>query len=186
MANELQVFAYDDKVVRTVDKGGEPWWVLKDVCAVLELDNHRNVTARLDEDEKGVHTVDTLGGRQEMTIISESGLYSVIMQSRKPEAKAFRRWVTHEVLPSIRKTGAYAVSGAESDRIAQLEARLDCMIGLLATCVRAVNSVANANARITKAASMPVERRENVYRINDRLRKMDELAGKLPTGAKRA
>ena len=105
--NELQVFNYNDNEVRTVTVGGEPWLVLKDVCDVLGIENHRNIAARLDEDEKGVHTVDTLGGKQEMVIINEAGLYSVILLSRKPEAKAFKRWVTHEVLPSIRKHGAY-------------------------------------------------------------------------------
>jgi anti-repressor protein len=81
--------------------------VLKDVCDVLEIGNSRDVSARLDDDEKGVGIIDTLGGKQELTVISESGLYSTILLSRKPEAKKFKRWVTHEVLPSIRMHGAY-------------------------------------------------------------------------------
>lgn len=105
--NELQVFNYEGSTVRTVMKDGAPWWVLKDVCSVLEIENSRNVTARLDGDEKDVHSVDTPGGRQEVTIINESGLYNVILRSEKPEAKRFKRWVTHEVLPTIRKHGAY-------------------------------------------------------------------------------
>ena len=106
--NELQVWNYNNEEVRTIEKGGEPWWVLKDVCDVLAIGNSRDVTARLDEDEKDVDIIDTLGGKQELTVISEGGLYNVILLSRKPEAKKFKRWVTHEVLPSIRKHGVYA------------------------------------------------------------------------------
>lgn len=105
--NKLQVFSYEGKEIRTIQKEGEPWWVLKDVCEVLEIGNSRMVADRLDEDEKGVSIIDTLGGRQELTVISESGLYNVILLSRKPEAKQFKRWVTHEVLPQIRQHGAY-------------------------------------------------------------------------------
>lgn len=93
--------------VRVVDVDGEPWFVARDVCECLELGNPRTSIALLDEGEKGVHTMDTPGGAQEMSIVSEAGLYSLILRSRKPEAKAFKRWITHEVLPSIRKTGQY-------------------------------------------------------------------------------
>lgn len=85
------------------DEQGEPLFVLKDICDALGITNTRNVSARLDEDMKGVRPVDTLGGTQQLTVINEVGLYEVIFMSRKPEAKAFRRWVTSEVLPSIRK-----------------------------------------------------------------------------------
>jgi anti-repressor protein len=107
MNNQLQIFNYEDKQVRTVQRDGETWWVLKDVCAVLEIGNNRDVAVRLDDYEKGVDRIDALGGAQEMTVIRESGLYNVIFLSRKPEAKKFRKWVTAEVLPSIRKRGAY-------------------------------------------------------------------------------
>lgn len=105
--NELKIFNYNDTEVRTVERDGEPWFVLRDVCEVLDITNHKNVSVRLEDDEKGVHLVDTPGGPQEMTIINESGLYNVILRSDKPEAKPFRKWVTSEVLPSIRKHGAY-------------------------------------------------------------------------------
>jgi anti-repressor protein len=105
--NEMQVFSYEGNEVRTVQRDSEIWWVLKDVCAVLEITNSRMVADRLEDDEKGVSIADTLGGKQELTVISESGLYNVILLSRKPEAKKFKHWVTHEVLPSIRKHGAY-------------------------------------------------------------------------------
>lgn len=94
--------------VRAIACNGDPWFVAKDVCECLELGNPRSSLALLDEDEKGVHSVDTPGGKQEMTIVSEPGLYSLILRSRKPEAKAFKRWVTHDVIPSIRKRGLYA------------------------------------------------------------------------------
>jgi len=112
MNMELQVFNYQSREVRTINKGGELWWVLKDVCDVLDIGNSRMVSDRLDDDEKGVSITDTLGGKQELTVISESGLYNVILLSRKPEAKRFKRWVTREVLPSIRKTGMYATPEA--------------------------------------------------------------------------
>lgn len=87
--------------------------MLKDVCAILGIGNNRMASDRLDTDEKGVSQIDTLGGKQEMTVINESGLYNVILRSDKPEAKPFRKWVTSEVLPSIRKTGGY-IAGQEN------------------------------------------------------------------------
>lgn len=106
--NELQkVFNYEDHQVRTVIKDGEPWFVAKDVCEVLEISKYRDAVARLDEDEREPVIVDTLGGKQEMVAINEAGLYSLIMVSRKPEAKSFKRWITHDVIPTIRKTGGY-------------------------------------------------------------------------------
>jgi anti-repressor protein len=110
--NEIQIFNYGGNEIRTIMRDGEPWWVLKDVCNVLEIANHKNVAARLDDDEKGVHLIDSLGGKQNTTIINEPGLYNVILRSDKPQAREFKRWVTHEVLPSIRKTGGY-VSNAD-------------------------------------------------------------------------
>ena len=106
MAN-IQVFEYQNTKVRTVDMDGEAWFVLKDVCAVLGISNNRMAADRLDDDEKGVSLIDTLGGKQEMVIVNESGLYHIILRSDKPEAAPFRRWVTNDVLPTIRKTGSY-------------------------------------------------------------------------------
>lgn len=105
--NGLQIFTYNGNEVRTVQKDGEPWWVLKDVCEILGLGSPHKVFERLDEDEKGRNLIPTLGGEQEMTVINESGLYNVIIRSDKPEAKPFRKWVTSEVLPAIRRHGAY-------------------------------------------------------------------------------
>ena len=108
MNNDIQIFDYCDNQVRTITKDGELWFVLKDVCDVLELSDAHKVASRLDDDERNsIPVIDSLGRQQNTTIINESGLYNVIMLSRKPEAKKFKRWVTHEVLPSIRKHGAY-------------------------------------------------------------------------------
>lgn len=110
--SNIQIFNYRSNEVRTAEMGGEPWFVLKDVCNILGVVNDRNVAARLDEDEKGVCQMDTLGGTQNVTVVSESGLYHVILRSDKPEAAPFRKWVTSEVLPSIRKNGGY-IAGQE-------------------------------------------------------------------------
>lgn len=96
--------------VRTVTKEGEPWFVAADVCRALEID--RTATRRLDDDEKGVHSTHTPGGDQEITIVNEPGLYALVLGSRKPEARAFKRWITHEVIPDIRRHGFYANEAA--------------------------------------------------------------------------
>nr|DAW07957.1 MAG TPA: repressor domain protein [Caudoviricetes sp.] len=108
MAN-IQVFEYQNNKVRTVDVEGEAWFVLKDVCEILRMDTTqlKKVADRLDEDEKGRTLITTPGGMQETWIVNESGLYHVILRSDKPEAAPFRRWVTNDVLPAIRKTGSY-------------------------------------------------------------------------------
>ena len=90
-------------------RDSEPWFVAKDVCDCLEIINVSQACRTLDEDEKGICKVDTLGGSQDMMLISESGLYTLVMRSNKPDAKVFRKWVTSEVLPSIRKTGGYGI-----------------------------------------------------------------------------
>jgi len=114
-ANALQEFVYEGQGVRVVTLDGEPWFVASDVCAVLEITNNRDAVARLDADEKGVATTDTPGGPQQMAVVNEAGLYALVLTSRKPEAKAFKRWIIHEVLPSIRRHGMYATEALLSD-----------------------------------------------------------------------
>lgn len=119
--SELSVFNFDTHAVRTLTRDGEPWFVAADVCEVLTIGNPSlAVNGRadregsgLDEDERGIVIVNTPSGEQEMLVINESGLYSLILTSRKPEAKRFKKWVTSEVLPSIRKTGQYAAPKAK-------------------------------------------------------------------------
>jgi anti-repressor protein len=103
---QLQVFNFSGKEVRVIMHDGQPWWVAKDVCTAIDVDQTQ--TRRLDEDEKGLRSIQTLGGDQVMLTVNEPGLYSLILGSRKPEAKPFKRWITHDVLPAIRRTGMYA------------------------------------------------------------------------------
>lgn len=109
MNNEIRKFDFRGASLRTLtDEAGEPWFVAKDVCDILGLENSRKATAELDSDEKNTVTIsDGIAGNPNKTIISEPGLYRLVMKSRKPEAKEFQRWVTHEVLPSIRRHGGY-------------------------------------------------------------------------------
>lgn len=109
MGNEMKVFQNEQfGQVRAMVIDGNPWFVAADVCKALEIGDTHKAVGRLDEDEKGRNSIPTLGGIQDLLIVSESGLYSLVLGSRKPEAKAFKRWVTHEVIPSIRKYGMYA------------------------------------------------------------------------------
>jgi anti-repressor protein len=104
---ELQIFKHESfGEVRVIEKDGEPWFIAADVLRCLDLKSNTSL-ADLDEDEADTHTVRTSSQRREMTIISEPGFYKLVLKSRKSEAKAVQRWVTHEVLPAIRKHGAY-------------------------------------------------------------------------------
>lgn len=117
MTGQVEVFNFSQEKtpIRVQLINSEPWFVAKDVCEVLGHSNHKMAVKSLDEDEKGVSSVYSLGGNQQTTVVSESGLYSLIFQSRKPEAKKFRKWVTAEVLPSIRKKGYYGVKKSDGD-----------------------------------------------------------------------
>lgn len=120
--NKLQIFNYNNNEIRTVEKEDGLWWVLKDVCEMFGETNYRRVSGRIDEDEKGVSQINTRGGAQGMIIVNEAGLYSALfamqpekargvsdeyIEQRSEQLRQFKRWVTHEVLPSIRKHGAY-------------------------------------------------------------------------------
>ncbi|NCB17313.1 MAG: phage antirepressor protein [Synergistales bacterium] len=108
--NQIQAFSFNSSEVRVVrDEQGEPWFVAKDVCEVLELVNPSEALKALDDDERNTLRIsEGIRGNPEMNIISESGMYTLVMRSNKPHARKFRKWVTSEVLPSIRKTGSYA------------------------------------------------------------------------------
>ncbi|MCP3732028.1 phage antirepressor [Sphingomonas sp. MG17] len=108
-------FNFDEHAVRVIERDGVPWFSLNDVCAVLGIANPRDAAGRLDEDEKDVVIADTLGGRQEATVIDESGLYKLTMRSRKAAARRFTKWITRDVLPSIRATGSYGAPAAALD-----------------------------------------------------------------------
>lgn len=127
--NEVAVFNYESQQVRSMVKSDEPWFVLSDVCKVLAINHIKDTVKRLDEDEVGLtEVIDRLGRKQQTYIINESGLYAVILRSDKPQAKPFRKWVTSEVLPSIRKTGGYSVKPADDMlQIQRLQAETDNM-----------------------------------------------------------
>lgn len=123
MSTGLAPFVYAGTAVRIVIIDREPWFVLADLCKVLDLPNRAMVARRLAEDQKGVTQIDTPGGPQQMTVVNESGMYEVVIRSDKPEAATFRRWITSEVLPQIRRTGQYGVPELDlSDPIAAIEA----------------------------------------------------------------
>lgn len=122
----LTPFAFEDHLVRIVTRDGEPWFVARDVCRALDLGTPQMAFQRIPDDEKGVSETDTLDGRggvQEMVILSEPGLYRLIFRSNKPVAERFRRWVFHEVLPAIRRTGRYEAPGGAGEEAEALSER---------------------------------------------------------------
>jgi prophage antirepressor-like protein len=112
--SDLIRFDFNGHGVRVIRTDDREEWIAKDACEALEIEKYRDALSRLDDDERGSVVVDTLGGPQEMATVTESGLYSLILRSRKPAAKAFKRWVTHEVIPSIRRNGGYVAPGHEA------------------------------------------------------------------------
>lgn len=129
--NDITIFNHLGNNIRVMtDEQGEPLFVLKDVCNALGITNTRNVSARLDEDMKGVRPADTPGGTQQLTVINEVGLYEVIIRSDKPDATQFRRWVTSEVLPSIRKHGMYATPATIEDMLANPDIMINALMRL--------------------------------------------------------
>lgn len=119
--SQLSTFNFESNSIRTLAINNEPWFVAKDLCNAINISNYRDAIERLDEDEKGVALTDTLGGQQEMNIVSESGMYTLILRCRDAVKKGsiphrFRKWVTAEVLPTIRKTGKYESKTSVNDR----------------------------------------------------------------------
>jgi prophage antirepressor-like protein len=148
MNQQLAPFDFEGRQVRIVtDAQGEPWFVAADVLSTISLD--RKALERLDDDEKGVNSIHTPGGVQEMTTVNEPGLFALVLGSRKAEAKRFKRWVTHEVLPAIRKTGSYAVPA-----IAALPAPTQDRVTSLLLIGEAVAKVPGVKAGIAMAATL--------------------------------
>lgn len=150
------IYQFEQQPVRIIqDEHGEPWFVAVDVCAALAISNPSDALKRLDADEK--MTLDTTeghsgqrGGAQSLNVVSEAGLYSLILTSRKPEAKRFKRWVTHEVLPAIRQTGRYSVI----DPMASLPTATRDRVGALLLIGEAVAKVPGVKAGIAMAATL--------------------------------
>lgn len=156
-------FEYETHEVRVIPINGEPHWVAKDVCDILEIKDNRVALRRLDEDEKGECKVPTLGGMQKMSIINESGLWSLVLRSKKPEAKAFKKWLTSVVLPTLRKTGRYDLKNHGSDRLARA-AEIHEALGLL--------------------ISEAVGQRERIGKLEDRVDQLERQGDKaLPMAA---
>lgn len=144
-------FEFEGLQVRVItDEKGQPWFVAADVCSVLGIGNPRQAMSRLDDDEKGVISTDTPGGEQVMTTVNEPGLYNLVIGSRKPEARRFKRWVTHEVLPTIRRTGRYAIPGA----LAALPAAQQDSVSALLLIGQAVAQVPGVKPGIAMAATL--------------------------------
>jgi len=143
------VFPLTNQETRIVDLDGNPWWVLNDVCEIIGITNVGNASDRLDDDEKNtIRLTDGTPGNPNRTIINEPGLYSLILRSDKPEAKAFRRWVTHEVIPQIRKTGAYNAATFDLDNPDHV------MAALVAQNRKALELQAEVNAMKPKVEAM--------------------------------
>jgi prophage antirepressor-like protein len=151
-------FNQSNQPIRVEVINNEPWFVAKDVCMAIAIEKHRDAMSRIDDDERGSVVVDTLGGRQSMTAVNESGLYNLIFQSRKPEAKSFRKWVTSEVLPSIRKTGGYKPGLPKQSYIKRGEGFNTRVMQLLWV----VNEYLNQGDRIDIALQLGVTR-QSVY-----------------------
>lgn len=171
-ASPLDVFNFEGNEVRTVQINGEPWFIASDVCNVLLLKNSREAVSRLDDDEKGVISTDTLGGAQEMSAVSESGLYSLVFNSRKPEAKRFKKWVTSVLIPGIRKREFIHVSeikDQDDSRVSTLELHMSAMSSQMMLMAQSLSAVSKsidvlsrglpfATAQAVKNLTAPVEK----------------------------
>ena len=155
--NEITVFQNEEfGDIRTVMLEGEPWFVAVDVCRALDIRNNRDALNRLDDDEKGVSLIDTPGGQQELTIINEPGLYSLVLGSRKPEAKAFKHWITHDVIPAIRKTGSYAPTLSPAELL-----------------VAQANLLLEQDKRMKALESNFVDMKDDIVDMNDRVEQLE-------------
>ena len=172
--NDLQIFVYSGEQLRTVRRDDGLWWVLRDVCRVLNIGNVTDTKKRLDPDEVDLtDLIDGMGRVQSTTIINEPGLYGVILRSDKPEAKQFKRWVTHDVLPSIRKNGAYGVPLQRLANLDEYQARLDQHRQLLAEfeqyTATACREAHEARKRYDELRGMREEVRKNVQFWEERI-----------------
>ncbi|ELS01148.1 prophage antirepressor [Xenococcus sp. PCC 7305] len=143
----IEIFNFEEQPVRFVGTAEKPLWVGKDICDILSLSKYRDALARLDSDERELVLLDTPGGKQSVTCINESGMYSLIFDSRKPQAKRLKKWVTSEVLPSIRKTGSYAIAQSSASQSAKNESTLSIQDQILIANFGAESAI---NAGVSK------------------------------------
>lgn len=163
--SDLNVFAFDSQAVRVVLRDGEPWFAATDVAEVLGYRNAPDMTRMLDEEEKDTQIVRTPGGNQSLTVINESGMYACVLKSRRPEAKRFRKWVTSEVLPSIRKTGRYEVPAPDlgmPPRLPQPADRIAAASRIFNQLVRSGNVARMALPAAIRRAALVAQRETGV------------------------
>ena len=152
--SSLLPFHYEGAQIRVLtDSQGAPWFIAADLCSCLGIRNPSDALSRLDDDEKGLGSTETLKGQQSLATVNESGLYALVLSSRKPEAKRFKRWITHEVLPAIRLTGSYAVPNLASTQPA-LPANKQDSVNALLLIGQAIAQVPGVKAGIAMAATL--------------------------------
>ena len=152
--SSLLPFHYEGAQIRVLtDSQGAPWFIAADLCSCLGIRNPSDALSRLDDDEKGLGSTETLKGQQSLATVNESGLYALVLSSRKPEAKRFKRWITHEVLPAIRRTGSYAVPNLASTQPA-LPANKQDSVNALLLIGQAIAQVPGVKAGIAMAATL--------------------------------
>ena len=152
--SSLLPFHYEGAQIRVLtDSQGAPWFIAADLCSCLGIRNPSDALSRLDDDEKGLGSTETLKGQQSLATVNESGLYALVLSSRKPEAKRFKRWITHEVLPAIRRTGSYAVPKLASTQPA-LPANKQDSVNALLLIGQAIAQVPGVKAGIAMAATL--------------------------------
>lgn len=183
----IKIFDYHGQEVRTVEMNGQPWFVLKDIAEVLKLTDTNKISARLEADELTQIKFVSGGQNREMLCVSESGLYNVVLRSDRPEAKPFRRWITHEVIPSIRKTGGY-IAGQETLSPEELMAKaLLVAKQTLAERDARINELSTANSELTVQNQIPLPRAQYFDELVDRnlLTNFRETAKELGIAPKR-
>lgn len=183
----IKIFDYHGQEVRTVEMNGQPWFVLKDIAEVLKLTDTNKISARLEADELTRIKFVSGGQNREMLCVSESGLYNVVLRSDRPEAKPFRRWITHEVIPSIRKTGGY-IAGQETLSPEELMAKaLLVAKQTLAERDARINELSTANSELTVQNQILLPRAQYFDELVDRnlLTNFRETAKELGIAPKR-
>ena len=159
MSNNICTFSFATQSVRVLMIDDAPWFVAADVLSVLTLD--RKALERLDSDEKGVSSIHTPGGPQEMTIVNESGLYALILTSRKPEARKFKKWITSEVLPALRKQGRYVMPGVAAPFVTLTQNDFTDLVE------RCIERGVTAALRASKTTAKPAEPRPTRETFSD-------------------
>ena len=155
--NNVQEFLYENSPIRMIESNGERWWVVNDICKLLSIENHKNITKRLEEDEVGTFELPHPQSKEkklEMLCVNESGLYSVILRSDKPEAKAFRRWITHEILPEIHRTGEYNAISTEILEDSSLTAASKTIFLYLCRCAKGKSEFVISRSKVLNDLKM--------------------------------